>query len=87
MKVAAPAGAVSISDVISGKKEQHIRGFLAFLLVGTQFLLIDVFTRLVIAPLGRVQRWREPVFRWWMRFGRKAFLLIMRVVGGAHIDV
>lgn len=87
MKVAAPGGAVSISDVIAGKKERDIRGILAFVAVAIQFLGIDVVTRFVIAPLARVRRWREPVLRWWMWVGRNLFFLNMCGIGGARVDI
>jgi 1-acyl-sn-glycerol-3-phosphate acyltransferase len=87
MEVAAPPGAVSITHVVSKKKERHIRGFLAFVLVGMAFLIYDVPTRLVIVPLGWVARWREPVFRWWMWLGRNIVLQVMRWVGGARFDI
>jgi len=69
------------------KKERDIRGILTFVLVGTVFLVWDVVTRLVIAPLGRVQRWREPVFRWWMWLGRTIVLGMLRNVAGARVDI
>jgi 1-acyl-sn-glycerol-3-phosphate acyltransferase len=56
-------------------------------LVAIQFLAIDVVTRIVIVPLGRVRRWREPVLRWWMRFERNLFFVHMCRVGGARVDI
>ena len=87
MKVAAPAGAVSISEVISSRKGPHIRGYLAFLPIGLQFLVWDIFTWLVIIPLAWVPHWREPVLRWWMWLGRTTLLWLLRRLGGAQVDI